>query len=69
MKFRVRDEKAESALRNIGQIIKRKTPDGMGFALLLFDYGNGGNMFYISSAQRQDMLNAMREFIQTEEKE
>ena len=35
----------------------------VGFALLLFDFGDSKRMNYISNAQRADMLCAMREFI------
>lgn len=34
-----------------------------GFTLLVFDYGDSGRMNYISSAKREDMLVAMKEFI------
>lgn len=36
---------------------------GYGWALLVFDWGDKGRMNYISNAQRDDMLVAMREFI------
>lgn len=62
--FEVRNEIAERALKLLGQAIKETVPPGMGFALLLFDYGPGGNMFYTSSANREDMVKAMQEFIQ-----
>ena len=35
-----------------------------GFALLIFDLGEGGTMNYISNAQRDDMVKAMQEFIE-----
>jgi hypothetical protein len=35
----------------------------IGFALLVFDFGSGGFMNYISNAERNTMLQAMREFI------
>ena len=62
--FQVRNEKAEEALKKVGNAIKETIPEGMGFALLVFDYGEKGNMFYISSAERKDMIAAMEEFIQ-----
>lgn len=34
-----------------------------GFALLVFDFGTGGYMNYISNAQRPDMERAMLEFL------
>ena len=63
MKFEVRDQQAEKLLGDIGRILKRSMPDGYGFSLLVFTFGEGGNMFYTSSAQREDMIRVMQEFI------
>lgn len=38
-----------------------------GFTLLVFDYGNNGRMNYLSSANREDMIAAMKEFIAVHE--
>lgn len=61
-KFEVRDEKAETSLREIGTRVGSALPPGYGFALLVFDYA-GSNMFYTSSAERAGVIAAMREFI------
>lgn len=66
--FQVRDETAETVLRDIGRIIKDALPPHLGFTLLIYDYGEGGNMFYLSSAQREDMINSMKEFIEKQSK-
>jgi hypothetical protein len=62
--FEVRDEQAEAMLKEIGQKIREACPKGYGFSLLIFSFGEGGNMFYTSNAQREDMIRAMQEFIQ-----
>lgn len=62
--FKVRHKEAEDALREVSQKIKESLPANMGFTLLIFDYGEGGNMFYSSSAKRGDMIKAMEEFIE-----
>jgi hypothetical protein len=67
--FEVKDEEIEKKLRFIGSIIKKQLPKELGFTLMLFDYGEKGNMFYISSAQREDMIKAMKEFIAKNEKQ
>lgn len=36
-------------------------PKGLGVALLVFDMGDGGYMGYTSNAQREGMINALRE--------
>jgi hypothetical protein len=38
-------------------------PNKYGFALLVFDFGSGGFMNYISNADRATMQTAMQEFI------
>jgi len=62
MKFEVRNPEIEEKLREIGRSIKRDMPAGFGFTLLIFSY-QPGSMFYISSAERDGMIAAMREFI------
>ena len=42
------------------------TKRGIGFALLLFDFGGKGNLAWISNAQRPDMIKALGEFIEKE---
>lgn len=53
----------QRTLKKLGSLIGDDLPDGWGFNLLLFTYGEGGSLFYISSAQRADVLNVMKEFI------
>lgn len=38
-------------------------PRPIGFALLTFDLGAGGHMVWISSAERDDMIEALREML------
>jgi hypothetical protein len=69
--YNVRSDIVESALRDLAKQIKPQVPDGFGFTLMIFSYGQpglakegpAGSMFYISSAQREDMVKAMKEFI------
>lgn len=60
--FEVRHAEIESKLRDIGRLMKGTLPPGYGFALLIFTYDKG-SMFYISSAERDGMIEAMEEFI------
>lgn len=53
----------QAKMKHLGRLIGDGLPDGWGFNLLLFTYGEGGSLFYISSAERADVLNVMREFI------
>jgi hypothetical protein len=60
--FEVRNPEVEEKLREIGRTLKGQMPEGFGFALLIFSY-QPGSMFYMSSAERDTMIAAMREFI------
>lgn len=53
----------QTKLKELAAFIKDDLPEGWGFTLLLFSYGEKGSLFYISSAERADVLNVMREFI------
>lgn len=61
--FQIKNEKVEAILKGLGAQLKKDMPEGMGFSLLMFDYGDNGAMFYISSAERETMLTAMKEFM------
>lgn len=65
--FEVRNAEIEELLRGVAKRIGHDMPQGFGFTLLIFSYGEQGSMFYISTAQRADMLNAMKEFIRKQE--
>lgn len=60
--YEVRHEKAEKYLKQIGQLMKETMPEGYGFAFFLFTYGEGGNFFYISSADREGIIKLLDEF-------
>jgi hypothetical protein len=66
-RYEVRNAEVEVLLRDIGKIIGNRLPEGWGFTLLLFSFGEGGDLFYISNAQRDDMIRCMREFIAKQE--
>jgi len=69
MDFEVRNAEAEEKLKEIGRMLKESMPKGFGFTVLIFSYEGGktGSMFYLSSAERDGMIAAMREFIQKHE--
>jgi len=50
-------------LRALGKGIGSELPAGYGFLLMLFTFGEGGSNFYISNADRADILRMLREFI------
>jgi len=50
-------------LKDVGMKVASACPPGIGFALLVFQFGPGGFMTYASNGQREDMVKAMRELI------
>lgn len=60
-----REEQANNMLQEIMQKIKNKLPEGMGFALLAYEFGDkeGRRMLYASNSNREDVMKAMLEFV------
>ena len=60
-----REEQANDMLQEIMQEIKNKLPEGMGFALLAYEFGDkeGRRMLYASNSNREDVMKAMLEFV------
>ena len=60
-----REEKANAIMQEIAKDIKEKLPEGMGFALLAYEFGDidDRKMMYISNSNREDVLKAMLEFV------
>jgi len=50
-------------LKAYGRALKNSMPKGWGFTLLMFTYGAGGSMMYLSSAQRGPMIESLKELI------
>lgn len=50
--------------KDIGRKIGANLPEGVGFALLVFDFDGPGSLAWISNANRDDMLKALKEFMQ-----
>lgn len=67
--YEIENAEVEGILNDIGQKLGEKMPAGFGFNLLIFSFGENGSMFYISNAQRPDMIAAMKEFIGKQEAE
>lgn len=51
-------------MQMIGDVLNTVLPEKMGFALVLFDFGEGiRECRYVSNGQREDMIGAFRTFL------
>lgn len=48
-------------MRLMADMIKSVLPEGYGFTFQVFPFHREGRMFYISNAQRDDMIDAMEQ--------
>lgn len=62
-RYEIKDEDKNRALRTLAALVNEETPEGMGFAVFMFDFGPGGTMWYVSNAERGDVAESMREWI------
>lgn len=65
--FEVSNDSLKALLYDIGGLLKPAMPEGWGFLLMIFSFGEGGSTFYISDAQRQDVIKMLKEFIEKNE--
>jgi hypothetical protein len=65
-RFEIENDEMKDTMRRLGIQVNKTLPQGWGFTIFLFEY-SGSSMFWISSANRQDMIKALREFIKKEE--
>ena len=60
------EEIAKRKMQIIAQKVKEELPNGFGFVVLAFEFGdsNDREMLYVSNANREDVVKAMEEFAQ-----
>ena len=61
-----REQHANAMMQEIAKEIKEKLPEGMGFALLAYEFGEGDDkkMMYVSNSNREDVMLAISEFLE-----
>ena len=57
------EDELEQQCAKVGEKIGVHLPPGFGFALILFDFGERGNLAYMSNGEREDMLRVLQELI------
>lgn len=68
------DRKLEAVMREVGDLIEKGLAAAqlrhglvsrkVGFAFIVFDFGPGGFLSYMSNANRSDMAQALREWLE-----
>lgn len=60
-----REQQASNMLQDIANDIKSKLPEGMGFCLLAYEFGDGDDkkLLYVANSNRLDTIWAMTEFV------
>lgn len=66
--FELRNPEIEQLQRDIGKQLKSMMPEGWTFALFMFQNDNAGT-FYISSADREGVLLAIKQWVEIQEKD
>jgi hypothetical protein len=54
-------ERIETLARELGRSLRKLMPPGFGFTLVIYRHGEGGEMTYISSSKREDVVHLLRE--------
>lgn len=64
--YEVINKEVQERLLQLAKLLQSECPEGWGFALQMFEF-KGKAFFYISNADRKDMIMALKEFIRKEE--
>jgi len=52
-----------------GRTLRARLPKGRGFALMLFDFGEGGFLSYTGNSDREDFIKVLRETLEILERQ
>lgn len=66
--YQIENPPIQKLLKDIGNMLAAQMPPGYGMMFMIYSYGEGGDLFYISSAMREDMLKMLKEFISKQDK-
>ena len=65
----IMNELVKGKMQKIASKVDEELPNGYGFVVLTFNFGEGidNEMMYVSNANRQDIVKAMKEWIEKTE--
>lgn len=61
------EEKVKGKMQTIARKVKEELPKNWGFIVLTFEFGEKGQLVYASDADRKDVIEVMKEFIEKTE--
>lgn len=61
------EEKVKGKMQTIARKVKEELPKNWGFIVLAFEFGEEGLLTYVSNADRKDVVEVMKEFIEKTE--
>jgi nitrogen regulatory protein PII-like uncharacterized protein len=65
----VRLHELEKKAREVGRLIGDQCPEGVGFCLMMFTFGEDGWSTYLSNAEPESMIEAIRELADKRERQ
>lgn len=57
----------EQQCRQIANLLKPQVPAGVGFILFLSDFGDGGNVAYVSTVEREGAIKLVQEWLDAQD--
>lgn len=62
------EEFVKGKMQGIAKKVQDELPEGFGFVVLAFKFNEKGQMMYVSNANREDVVQSMKEFIEKTQK-
>jgi hypothetical protein len=54
---------SKEVMQDMADYVKMRIGNEFGFVILIYQHGTSGRMNYVSNSKRQDVIEAMKEFI------
>jgi len=61
------EEQVKIHMKNLANMIEENVPDKWGFILMTYPHEREGELIYISNSNREDVVKALKEFIEKTE--
>ena len=61
------EEQVKEHMQNLAHLIEDNIPEKWGFIFMTYPHEREGELIYVSNSQRQDVVKALKEFIEKTE--